>query len=393
MPAFRFLLVVAFLVSVIHRGTAQPYFQATAELSGNNILYKIKAVDGNITCGWSDIELFMRNSTSLPDANDAFLNATITVNTNDFPGVSFPYNGMNVQGSETGYNNYWFGISFGSTTPKTYNQNVEYIVCTIMLPSSPAGFEFELCHNEPNFSPHYLVLTDEGGNDWTSPASLGINKYYGPGAYICEPDNCPVNNPGNNHILPLNGPTPVELLAFQAKKYDEHTALLNWNTANEINFSVFEIERESGTGWEKIAQEPAKAVPGTGASYQYFDRNPPARQEYYRLKMVDFDGSFAYSPIRQVSFAPTPDLLLSPNPATDILYIQVNSSIPESELLVELYSFTGKKVLSQQLSITPGIKQPLSLLPYSLPSGVYFFWAISPSGFTFYKQVVLQAQN
>lgn len=370
------------------RAGAQPYFQATAVISGNSIVYKVTPVNGNITCGWSDIEFFIRNNDNLPNADNAFQNATITVNTNDFPGVTIPYNGLNVQGAEMGYNNYWFGISFVPTAPLTYNQNQEYTVCTIGLSTSPAGFDFEFCHNEPNFTPHYIVLTDEGGNDQTAPS--GILKFYGPGAHICEPNNCPPSNPGNNHILPLNGPTPVQLLDFQAEKHDEHTVRLDWSTATEIGFSGFEIERQAVASWEKIGLEPAGALSGAGARYQFFDHNAPYGRLYYRLKMLDFDGSFAYSPIRLAVLEGESGLSLYPNPSTGIVFLKTSDRMPESTLRIELRSLRGKLIFSQTVEIAPGAELPISLEGYFLPESSYLFRATGPGSVVFQQYVVLQ---
>jgi len=366
---------------------AQPYFVETATISGNNIVIKIKPVNGSITCGWSDIEFFFRNGTGAPNADAAFTAATITVNTTHFPSVSIPYTGINLQGTEVNYNTYWFGVSFFPTTPQTYNQNQEYTICTITLSSSPSGFELELCHNEPNFTPHYVVLTDESGADKSN--LTGTCKFYGPYATICEPDNCPNTTPGNNHILPLNGPLPVELVDFQARKYGDHVARLDWRTAIEINFEAFEVERQHGGNWAQIGKEPAKAVGGSGATYTFYDVNTTAEEELYRLKMVDFDGTFEYSPVRSVQFDGEKTMRIFPNPATDVLYLQYGADMEEEDLQIELYDWTGRIVLQKNVAVSPGSTGVLYLSNYRLPAGVYRFNAGSANGFLFSQSIVI----
>jgi|GEM_PF-2852562 len=388
MAKSHFVVVLFAFQLLAFSGTAQPYFHATASISGNNILYKIKAVGGNITTGWSDIEFFFRNSTAALDADGEFAGATITINTTDFPGINIPYNGKNVQGTETGYNTYWFGLSFTSTSPKTYNQNQEYLVCTIGLTVSPSNFDLELCHNEPNFWPHYVVLTDEIGNDLTN--LTGTNKFYGPDTVICNP-NCPVSTPGNNHILPLNGAQPVELVDFQARKYQLTSARLDWRTALEINFKVFEIERQHPDGyWEHIGSEPGKAAPGEGATYMFYDHNPPGPTAYYRLKMLDADGSFAYSPLRSVTFEGDHTLRIFPNPASDVLHIAFGAGMYEDDLQIELVSRRGKVVAQTQIAVTPGAVENLAIGTYRLAAGTYLFRARSASGFLFQQYVTIQ---
>ena len=356
-------------------GWAQPYFHATASISGNTIFFKIKPVNSNITCGWSDIEFFFRNGTANPAAHTAFSNAIITVNTTHFPGVNIPYNGMNIQGDEVNYNVYWFGLSFTNTAPQTNNQNQEYTVCTITLSVPAAAFALELCHNEPNFSPHYLALTDEGGNDKSNLS--GTCKFYGPGATICEPTNCPGSTPGNNHILPLNGAVPVELLDFQVWKHDEHTARLGWQTASERNTEAFEIERQNGFGWLTIGVENAKIGNGGGAVYQYFDREVPEGLLYFRLKIRDTAGSVSYSPVRSVRFGAEPFLRIFPNPTTDYLQLEYGDGLTEGPLQIELLDWAGRGVARQNLEAEPGATGRLVLAPFHLPAGAYVFRAVS----------------
>lgn len=372
-------------------GVAQPYFQSTATIDGNTILYKIKAIGGPITTGWSDIEFFFRNSTVAPDADADFAAATITVNATDFPGVTIPYNGKNSQGSETGYNNYWFGVSFASTAPKTYNQNQEYLVCTIVLPVSPTGFALELCHNEPNFAPHYVVLTDQGGGDRTN--LTGSNKFYGPDTLICNP-NCPVSTPGNNHILPLNSTQPVELIDFQARKYDQSSARLDWRTATEINFDVFEIEQHNAGRWERIGVETGVASHGGGATYHFFDYAPQVPTTYYRLKMVDDDGTFVYSPIRSVQFeGEGSSLRIFPNPVAEVLHITFGTAMYADDLLVELLDGSGRVFVRRQIEILPGTAERLMVGEYNLPTGLYLFRASTSNGFGFQQHVVVLRSN
>ncbi|MBK6930167.1 MAG: T9SS type A sorting domain-containing protein [Saprospirales bacterium] len=333
--------------------------------------------------------IFFRNPTSAPDAHSTFQNATISVNTTHFPGVSIPYNGMNVQGAEDDYNNYWLGISFTATTPQTYNQGQEYVVCTITLASAPAGFALELCHNEPFYSPHYLALTDEAGVDRSN--LTGTNKFYGPGAIICSPVNCPSTTWGNNHILPLNGTTPVELVEFQASKYGENTARLDWRTASEVDFDAFAIERQYGQQlWSQIGEMKAAGVDGVGAVYTFFDENAPPDQVYYRLKMRDLDGSFEYSPIRSLRFEPDGALQIFPNPASDILNLYFSAGMQEEDILLDILNAKGQGVFQRRLAAAPDAHITISLQEVQLPAGAYLIRAVSSSGFRHTERIVVQ---
>lgn len=91
---------------------------------------------------------------------------------------------------------------------------------------------------------------------------------------------------------------PVTLLSFKALK-QENTVLLTWKTTEETNFSHFEIQRSAyARMWQAIGAVPAE----DNGSYTFTDNSQLPALAYYRLKMVDLDGTYAYSPIRSVSF-------------------------------------------------------------------------------------------
>jgi len=55
--------------------------------------------------------------------------------------------------------------------------------------------------------------------------------------------------------------------------------------------------------------------------YQYIDRKPNLAKNYYRLRQVDFDGEYSYSPIRVIDFSEYSDIEIYPNPANSIINI------------------------------------------------------------------------
>ncbi|MBI1226523.1 MAG: T9SS type A sorting domain-containing protein [Bacteroidetes bacterium] len=100
---------------------------------------------------------------------------------------------------------------------------------------------------------------------------------------------------------------PVELIDFQAVALNTTDALLTWKTASEINASHFEIERSvDGVDWFFVGKTTAAGQSSAEQNYSLVDEKvydgSPISLFYYRLKMVDFDGSFEYSPMRSVQF-------------------------------------------------------------------------------------------
>ena len=121
-----------------------------------------------------------------------------------------------------------------------------------------------------------------------------------------------LNNGGPGGIHPL----PVQLLTFNAIKQHKKV-LLQWTTGNELNADSYIVERSAdGTGYQPIGTVPAFNSVNTN-NYSLTDLQPLAGLNLYRLKMMDRDGKFSYSPIRKIDFGNAgDDITVYPVPAT-----------------------------------------------------------------------------
>jgi hypothetical protein len=91
---------------------------------------------------------------------------------------------------------------------------------------------------------------------------------------------------------------PVELITFEGEKVSGNTALLKWVTATEKNSAYFSIEKsEDGVNFSEIGIVNAQGSSNNIVNYQYND-NHFNKSFYYRLKMLDLDGSYKYSSVR-----------------------------------------------------------------------------------------------
>ncbi len=168
---------------------------------------------------------------------------------------------------------------------------------------------------------------------------------------------------------------PLHLLSFTAKKNGKAN-LLNWSTTNEINVDRFEVERsKDGREFSKIGISKANGTNQTN-TYQYSDAVAPntplwgAGGLYYRLKMIDRDGQFSYSPIRQITTNNSPLIIsIFPNPAKDVLQVQVESDKKTALQLIVL-SADGKVLMSKSITANEG--SSLQSINISiLPKGSY----------------------
>lgn len=118
---------------------------------------------------------------------------------------------------------------------------------------------------------------------------------------------------------------PVKLQSFQASK-NEQIVLLQWTTTEEFNSESFDIEHSvNGKNWTRLGIVKASGLSITATHYTFSDEIPANGNNFYRLKMTDFDKTFAYSIIRKVNFDKKSDLVMIsyPNPVSDLVFIQM----------------------------------------------------------------------
>lgn len=172
-----------------------------------------------------------------------------------------------------------------------------------------------------------------------------------------------------------SAPLPVQLIQFGASPL-ENDVILHWSTANEFNNKGFEVER-SDNGLEFKYIGFIKGAGNSSAIQRYQLTDAAALENanvlYYRLKQVDFDGSYAYSATAVVSKTISEDFTSSvfPNPFIDNYKVQVNTPLA-GDAEFKLIDITGKVVMSK----THDLKTGINLIEFSqnedLIPGVYF---------------------
>ncbi len=145
---------------------------------------------------------------------------------------------------------------------------------------------------------------------------------------------------GNREFTPL----PVELIDFSSSINHQNSIQLEWSTASEVNNDFFEVQY-STNGWEF---QIIGIVEGNGNSieinnYKFTHHRTISSLNYYRLKQVDFNGEYEYSPIIIQKLENIQnDLVISPNPSFDNTVLLNSKSIG----FVQVYSMNGKLINS-----------------------------------------------
>lgn len=181
---------------------------------------------------------------------------------------------------------------------------------------------------------------------------------------------------------------PVELTSFAANSING-SVVLNWSTATETNNMGFEIERSS----DNVTFATVAFVNGYGTitetkNYTYTD-NVSAGTYSYRLKQVDFDGSFAYSQTVEVDLTPSEFNLSQnfPNPFNP--ETKINYSVPaRSYVAITLYNISGSEVKTLVSGYMEAGTHSVVLNASELPSGVYFY-KMTSDNFTAVKKLTL----
>ncbi len=96
------------------------------------------------------------------------------------------------------------------------------------------------------------------------------------------------------------GPLPIALAGFSVELL-EGKAAISWQTTSEINNNFFAVERSSDSQeWVQLGLIPGAGTSNVSNDYRYQDHQPLIGYNYYRLKQVDFDGTYAYSTVKFV---------------------------------------------------------------------------------------------
>lgn len=158
-----------------------------------------------------------------------------------------------------------------------------------------------------------------------------------------------------------NDPLPLKWISFTAEKTGKDV-LLNWEIALSQNNSRYDVEHSlDGNRYSKLGSLPADD--DNTSKYRYIHSGAtPAVPNFYRIKQVDKDGKFSYSPVRIVKFNTAPGIIVSPNPASNF----INVYTAEKNINVSLVDAAGRRLITQKLESGNG-----QINISELPRGIY----------------------
>lgn len=253
-----------------------------------------------------------------------------------------------------------------------------------------SGFKIE--RKDDSLSvPGTWTLVDSVGANGTAYTDTGLtpNTVY---SYRVYAYNAAGNSEGDS--VQTVTVVPVEFLTFTASAAGSEV-ILNWSTATETNNRGFDIERSQKlkagqAGWMKVGYSVGNGTTTEPKSYSFKDNDVNSGKYNYRLKQIDFNGTFSYSNAVKVNVTGPDQYSLSQNypnpfnPATVIKY-----SIPSDGMVkLNVYNTLGQKVAELINGQVKAGSYEVNFNADNLSSGVYYY-RIETTGFVSTKKMML----
>lgn len=156
---------------------------------------------------------------------------------------------------------------------------------------------------------------------------------------------------------------PVELLRFTGSERPEGV-LLQWVTASEDRSSHFEVQRSTdGARWGTLGEVAAQGTSFSPTDYSLLDPSPFNGTNYYRLRMVDTDGTSELSQV--VSVTRKSGQRLFPNPCKGEFVVD----LPAAQAAIEVHDAIGQRVPARLEAISDRLTRVSLGRPVA---GIYF---------------------
>lgn len=166
-------------------------------------------------------------------------------------------------------------------------------------------------------------------------------------------------NAGNDRVTfsMTSSTLPVTLVKWSATALTANQAQLQWQTTNAVNFDHFIVQRSTdGTAFGDIHTTPGIDNNSSFQNYSYTDQFARNGNVYYRLAMVDIDGSVNYSNVSTLSGNAAQNVTIYPTVVENgNVYINVPQSVSRAKM--ELYDMNGRMITQKDWAVLEGRQQ------------------------------------
>jgi hypothetical protein len=249
-----------------------------------------------------------------------------------FPvGTSTSYNPISITNDSIA-DNYWVSVKTGidaagaSLTTNAVNRKWSIKEAVSGGSKLTVNLQWNSADELPSFARalSYVSMVDSTGR-WIPSSALAA---VGAGPFTQTLSGITALSTFGSFGVGSNNALPISLLSFGGNK-KANSVVLNWRTAAEINSKEFQIERlDLNNKFVKIGTVKASGNSNKVLVYNFTDFDILVNQKvsFYRLKMVDLDGTFKYSNIIKISDENGPKVFtVFPNPSVGKLNIESNN--------------------------------------------------------------------
>ena len=177
---------------------------------------------------------------------------------------------------------------------------------------------------------------------------------------------------------------PITLTSIRAFQHDSGVKV-EWRVATEINVTEYEVEHSAdGSRFKALGK-----VQATGSAvYNWFHAMPISGNNYYRVRVVNSNGSIQYTPIVKVAIGKGAEgMTVYPNPVRgETIQVGLNNQ-PKGSYSILLTNLNGQRIYSEVLNHAGGSANHAVQLSAGLSKGVYILQLVGKSH-RFSKQII-----
>ncbi|MDH7463579.1 T9SS type A sorting domain-containing protein [Chitinophagaceae bacterium 26-R-25] len=340
----RFLLAVLGIL-ICSLGYSQVIgYSYTIKLGSSNNQLNVYAIpNGSGSVKWQQMNVVVGFKTSAAQPgqgtfapNNGLFGTYSVVTPSTGTGNGYTYTNW---GTNLGWPSNWISVTNGT----------EYLIGTITYPApltSYVPYLLDLADGGSNFFGNTFIVEGATNDYFYATDGTGNSKFYSAsgGGYQNSGSLVIDNSADVWSATPKITVLPLKLLAFNAKQSNS-TGLLDWKVTEQQNTASFIVERSTdGEHYTAIGTIAAAGNYVDAKTYSFTDKSPANGLNYYRLKMVDIDGKYSYSPVKTLRFdAIAGELHILPNPVVNNFYVK---GLLEPAL-VRVLDVNGKVVLVQ----------------------------------------------
>jgi len=191
----------------------------------------------------------------------------------------------------------------------------------------------------------------------------------------------------------LSAIIPVELTSFTSSVVD-NSVILNWSTATETNNSGFTVERsQAESGWQEIGFVPGFGTTTEPRTYSYTDAGLSLGIYFYRIKQIDYNGTFTYYDLGSSVEVSTPEIFdlaqNYPNPFNPTTKIDYSIAQATNVQLI-IFNSIGEEIAVMVNEMQQPGRYTVNFDAASLSSGVYFYKLVAEEFVSIKKMLLLK---